>query len=114
MRFGMSGCFLPADMRDLTVDMCRRVRALGFNGIFTRFRANDPHETPLHVARGVRDLLQGEGVRLFQVTGYWQNLVTSDESLRAESVRTLQAALRLAGALGARAIDTGPGSLNPD
>lgn len=114
MRFGMSGCFLPADMNELTPEMCRRVRELGFSGIFTRFRANNPHDTPLHQAHRVRDLLAGEGVRLFQVTGYWQNLVTTDETVRAESVRTLQAALRLAGALGARGIDTGPGSMNPD
>ena len=89
MRFGMSGCFLPADMNDLTPEMCRRVRELGFSGIFTRFRANDPHDTPLHQAHRVRDLLRGEGVRLFQVTGYWQNLVTPDESARRESVRTV-------------------------
>jgi sugar phosphate isomerase/epimerase len=114
MRFGMSGCFLPADMNDLTPEMCRRVRSLGFSGIFTRFSANDPHDTPAHEARRVRDLLRGEGVRLFQVTGYWQNLVTPDEAARRESVRTLQAALRLAEALGARAIDSGPGSMNPD
>ena len=110
----MSGCFLPADMRDLTPEMCRRVRSLGFSGIFTRFRANSPHDTPHSVARAVRQLLADEGVRLYQATGYWQNLVTPDETARAEAVRTLQAALRLAGALGARGIDTGPGSMNPD
>ena len=114
MRFGMSGCFLPADMNDVTREMCRRVRELGFNGIFTRFRANHPLSTPLDTAYRVRDLLQEEGVRLFQVTGFWQNLVTPDETARQESVRVLQAALRLAGALGARGIDTGPGSMNPD
>jgi sugar phosphate isomerase/epimerase len=114
MRFGMSGCFLPADMRDLTPEMCRRVRELGFSGIFTRFRANDPHDTPAYVAHQCRDLLRGEGVRLFQVTGYWQNLVTMDEDVRAQSVGTLQAALRLAKELGARGIDTGPGSMNSD
>src|SRR5262249_31353751 len=37
-----------------------------------------------------------------------------DEAARRESVRTLQAALRLAEALGARAIDSGPGSMSPD
>jgi len=113
MRFGMSGCFLPEDMNDLTPQMCQRVRALGFSGIYPRFRANDPHTTPLHQAHRVRDMLAGEGVRLFQVTGYWQNLITPDEAARAEAVRTLQAALRLAGALGARAVDTGPGSMSP-
>ncbi|MEZ4863379.1 MAG: sugar phosphate isomerase/epimerase family protein [Caldilineaceae bacterium] len=114
MRLGMSGCFLPADMDDVTPEMCRRVRELGFSGIFTRFRANDPHTTPKHKAQRLRDLLAAEGVRLYQATGYWQNMVTSDEAVRQESVRTIQAALRLAGWMGARGIDTGPGSMNPE
>ena len=113
MRFGMSGCFLPADMDELTPAMCRRVRELGFSGIFTRFRHNDPHTTPEHKARRARDLLADEGLRMFQATGYWQNMITPDETARKEAVRTVQAALRLAGWLGARGIDTGPGSMNP-
>jgi sugar phosphate isomerase/epimerase len=40
-------------------------------------------------------------------------MVTPDETQRKEAVRTVQAALRLAGWLGARGIDTGPGSMNP-
>jgi sugar phosphate isomerase/epimerase len=110
----MSGGFLPADMDQLTPEICRRVRELGFSGIFTRFAANDPHTTPVAKARRLRDLLTEHGVRLFQATGYWQNLVTPDEGRRAEAVRTLQAALRLAGEMGARGIDTGPGSMSPD
>jgi sugar phosphate isomerase/epimerase len=58
-------------------------------------------------------LLADEGLRLYQATGYWQLLIAEDESVRGEAVRTLQAALRLAGWLGARGIDTGPGSYNP-
>lgn len=112
MRLGMSGCFLPPNMNDLSVAMCHRVRALGFTGIFTRFRSNDPHTTSKESAYQVRDLLAGEGVGLFQATGYWQNMVTPDEGVRQESVRTVQAALRLAGWLGARGIDTGPGSMS--
>lgn len=114
MRFGMSGCFLPDDMDDLTPAMCKRVRELGFSGIFTRFRRNDPHTTPRRKAQRVRDLLADEGVQLFQATGYWQNMITPDETQRQEAVRTIQAALRLAGWMGARGIDTGPGSMNPD
>src|SRR5947209_6435397 len=114
MRFGMSGCFLPADMDEVTPEICRRVRALGFTGIFTRFARNDPHTTPVAGAHRLRELLADEGVRLFQVTGYWQNLVNPDEGRRREAVRTLQAALVLAGHMGARAIDTGPGSMSPE
>ncbi len=113
MRLGMCGCFLPENMNDFTPDLCRRVRDLGFSGIFCRFRHNDPHSTPRAEAQRLRDLLADENLRLFQATGYWQNLVTGDEGQRRESVRTLQAALRLAGWLGARGIDTGPGSMNP-
>ncbi|MDQ3249658.1 MAG: sugar phosphate isomerase/epimerase [Chloroflexota bacterium] len=114
MRFGMSGCFLPDDMNNLTPEMCQQVRSLGFSGIFTRFRQNDPRTTTQAEAQRVRDLLAGEGVRFYQATGFWQNMITPDETLRKEAVRTVQAALRLAGWMGARGIDTGPGSLNPD
>jgi sugar phosphate isomerase/epimerase len=110
----MCGAFLPDDMNEMTPDICQRVRSLGFSGIFTRFRKNDPHATSHAVAGDFRKLLADEGLRLFQVTGYWQNLVTTDENIRKESVRTLQAALRLASWMGARGIDTGPGSMSPD
>jgi sugar phosphate isomerase/epimerase len=113
MRFGMSGCFLPENMDDLTPAICRRVRELGFSGIFTRFRANDPHTTTQAQAHRLRDLLAGHGVRLFQATGYWQNMVTPDEDRRKQASATVRAALRLAGWMGARGIDTGPGSMNP-
>jgi sugar phosphate isomerase/epimerase len=109
----MSGCFLPADMNDIDAAMCRRVRTAGFSGIFTRFKANDPLTTPRADAERLKSLLADEGVQLFQTTGYWQNLVTSDEMARAQSVKVLQAALQLAGWMGSRGIDTGPGSMNP-
>jgi sugar phosphate isomerase/epimerase len=110
----MSGCFLPDNMEDLTPEMCQRVRTLGFSGIFTRFRANHPRETPRHKAQRVKDILAGEGIRMYQATGFWQNMVTPDDATRAESVKTIQAALRLAGWMGARGIDTGPGSMYPE
>jgi sugar phosphate isomerase/epimerase len=62
----------------------------------------------------VRALLAGEGIRMYQATGFWQNMVTPDEGQRKEAVQVIRAALRLAGWMGARGIDTGPGSMNPD
>jgi sugar phosphate isomerase/epimerase len=113
MRLGLNGCFLPSDMKDVTPELCQRVRAFGFSGIFTRFSKNDPRETPKHEAERVRQVLQDNGVRMYQATGFWQNLVTPDEAARRESVMTLQAAITLASWMGARGIDTGPGSMNP-
>ncbi len=82
MRFGMSGCFLPDDMNNLTPEMCQRVRSLGFSGIFTRFRKNDPRTATQAEAQRVRDLLASEGIRLYQATGFWQNMVSPDETAR--------------------------------
>jgi len=113
MRLGLNGCFLPDDMDQITPELCKRVRDVGFSGIFTRFRANDPCDTPRHKADRVRQVLADNGMAMYQATGFWQNLVAADETRRAESVRTLQAAIQLAGWMGSRAIDTGPGSNSP-
>jgi sugar phosphate isomerase/epimerase len=113
MRLGLNGCFLPSDMADITPALCERVRGYGFSGIFTRFRDNDPRTTPKDAALRVRRVLEDHGLRMYQATGFWQNLVTPDETQRREAVHTLQCALRLAGWMGARGIDTGPGSMSP-
>jgi sugar phosphate isomerase/epimerase len=113
MRLGLNGCFLPDDMKDITPELCQRVRALGFSGIFTRFRKNPPLDARRAEAERVRQVLADNGLRMYQSTGFWQNLVTPDETARAQSVRVLQGAIRLAGWMGCRGIDTGPGSMNP-
>ena len=113
MRLGLNGAFLPDNMKDITPALCQRVRAAGFSGIFTRFKNNPPLETPRPQAERVRQVLADNGLRMYQSTGFWQNLVTPDETRRAESVRVLRGAIQLAGWMGCRGIDTGPGSMNP-
>ena len=113
MRFGMSGTFLPSSMDDFTPEIAKRVRELGFSGVFTRFRENDPFETTTTQCHRVRDVLADEGIRMYQATGYWQCLIHPDETERKKAVWTVQEALRVAGDIGARGIDTGPGSMDP-
>lgn len=113
MRFGVSGELIPRSMDDVMPALAARVRELGFSGIFSRFGDNDPHTTTEAQCRRVRDILDDAGLAMYQCTGYWQCLIDPDEGRRGEAVRTLQAALRVAAWLGARGIDTGPGSLNP-
>lgn len=113
MRFGVSGELIPANMDEITPALAARVRALGFSGIFSRFRANDPHTTTREQCRRARAVLEDAGLAMYQCTGYWQCLIHPDEARRREAVRTLRAALRVASWLGARGIDTGPGSLSP-
>jgi sugar phosphate isomerase/epimerase len=113
MRFGVSGSLIPDDMDEITPALTERVRALGFSGIFSRFRANDPHTTTRAQCARARAVLADAGMAMYQATGYWQCLIHPDEVQRREAVRTLQAALRVASWLGARGIDTGPGSMSP-
>ena len=101
-------------MEKLTSAHVRRVRELGFSGIFTRFTDDDPHAVGDRQCHRVRELLAFEGVTMFQATGYRPTLVHPDETARRAAVRTLRAALRIAGRLGARSIDTGPGSVSPN
>lgn len=113
MRLGISGDLLPADMRNFTADLAREIREMGFGGVFTRFRANDPFETPSLQCHEVQDRVRGEGLEIYMCTGYWQPLLHSDEGVRSRAARTLGEALRVAGALGASCVDTGPGSMHP-
>ena len=112
MRFGMSGAFLPASMDDFTPEMARRIRDLGYSGCFTRF-TDDPFTTAPARANRVRDLLAEHGLRMYQAIGYRPPLIHPDETVRANAVRTLAAAVRLTKELGCRGTHTGPGSLNP-
>ncbi|MFN8517410.1 MAG: sugar phosphate isomerase/epimerase [Thermomicrobiales bacterium] len=113
MRFGVSGELIPDNMDAITPALTERVRALGFSGVFSRFRANDPHTTTREQCLRARAVLEDAGLAMYQATGYWQCLIHPDEAQRGEAVRTLQAALRVASWLGARGIDTGPGSMSP-
>ncbi len=113
MRLGLNGTFLPPDMKDITPELCQRVKSFGFSGIFTRFSRNHPLETSKEEALRVRQVLTDHGLRMYQSTGFWQNLVNPAENVRAEAVRVLQGAITLAGWMGSRGIDTGPGSMSP-
>jgi sugar phosphate isomerase/epimerase len=114
MRFGIVGGFLPDHMADLTVEMCQQVRQLGFSGIFGRFKNDDLFQITKPDAYKVRDMLKGEGVSLFEATGYYPNLVTPDNTLREREIRRLMNAIKAASWMEARAVDCGPGSMNPD
>ena len=57
MRLGISGTVLPDDLRALTPEIAQTIKAWGYTGVFTRFRANHPLRTSPDDCRRVRDLL---------------------------------------------------------
>jgi sugar phosphate isomerase/epimerase len=112
MRLGVSGVIVPHRVDEVEARHVAAVRAAGFSGFATRFWDHPGTVTPAR-ARRVRDLFAAGGVTITQATGYWQPLIHPEPPARAAAVATLREAIRLAADLGARAVLTGPGTLNP-
>jgi len=112
MRLGVSGVVVPHRIDEVTGAHVAELRDHGFAGFATRFW-DAPFTVSTERANRVRALFEAGGVTITQATGYWQPLIHPDEAQRAAGVRVLCEAIRVAGDLGATAVLTGPGTLNP-
>ena len=111
MRFACSGGLFPHHVDAFAEAMAARVRELGYTGIFTRFDRDDPFTTTEAQCHRVRDILRDYGLTMVQAIGHRPPLIHPDETVRRRAVKTLQAAIRIAAALGSLSCHTGPGSL---
>lgn len=111
MRFGVSGGLFPHHVAEFQESMAARTRELGFTGIFTRFDHDDPFTTTDAQCHRVRQILGDYGLTMVQAIGYRPPLIHPDETVRRQAVKTLQAAIRMAAALGSLSCHTGPGSM---
>ena len=112
MRLGVSGVVIPHRIDEVTSAHVTKLREHGFAGFATRFW-DHPFTVSTEQARRVRGLFEAAGVAITQATGYWQPLIHPDEVRRGTGVRVLCEAIRVARDLGATAVLTGPGTLNP-
>jgi sugar phosphate isomerase/epimerase len=115
MKLGISG-MLPRDVPAITAEVVRAIREAGFSGAAVNFASLDPL-TPA-VCRDLRALLGDGGVELVEIGMYSSDLVNTDPAVRSRDIRALEAALKVAAALGGStshgpAVITGSGSLNP-
>jgi sugar phosphate isomerase/epimerase len=111
VRLGVSGGLFPHHVDEFTAAMAARVRELGFTGIFTRFDQDDPFTTTEAQCQRVRAILRDYGLTMVQAIGHRPPLIHPDEDVRRQAVKTLQAAIRIAGWLGSLSCHTGPGSM---
>ena len=86
----MCGAFLPDDMNDLTADTCKRVRDMGYSGIFTRFKSNNPHTTPRASAERVRKLLADENLK-----AEWVEVILRERELLIQKLVNYPFVIRL-------------------
>jgi sugar phosphate isomerase/epimerase len=109
-KLGVAG-FLPGDWGQLDRAWAERVHAAGFSGASVFFQK--PLEVALAEVRRMRADFAAAGLAIAQANGWYESLVNSDEALRSEGVRGLQALIHLGRVLDADTVYVRPGSLNP-
>lgn len=110
LNLGVAG-LLPADWRNIDVNVLRGVRAAGFTGV--SIVVNQPLDAQHVDAQRVRAALDETGVRCAQANGMYERLIDADPARRAEGVRGHQALTRLGRIFGAHCVYVRPGSRNP-
>jgi sugar phosphate isomerase/epimerase len=104
--------FLPPTFDELTPELLRQLRALGFSG--TGLPAgDDPATVSTDRARAIGAMFQEAEVSLVEYGRYSTDLVSPDPENRARNVAGLRQAFRVARAAGCPAVITGSGSLSP-
>ena len=95
IKLGVAGGPIPRKMEDLDDRLCAKLREQGFVGIGTHF-LSDPFEPDRKAIEHVKALATAYGLTIVQSWGWWQPLVSFDESVRRQGARTLAAAVRFA------------------
>jgi sugar phosphate isomerase/epimerase len=112
MRLGVSGGPVTRDTGEVNERFAAGIAGLGFTGVVTHF-LGDAATFPTAELKRVRAVLAAHGIRVVQSWGWQQCLVSPDESVRREAVKTLQHAVRVAADLDAMMVMSGAGSVNP-
>jgi sugar phosphate isomerase/epimerase len=110
MRAGVVG-LMPADLRDVTPEVARRVRDHGFTGVSCVLR--DPFAYEQADFERTRATLADAGVRVAQANARYPDLIHPDADQRAAGLRALRQACVAARWLEADTVYVRPGSLNP-
>jgi sugar phosphate isomerase/epimerase len=102
--------FLPSHFGELSTDLIRQIRRLGFTGTGLP-TGDDPARVSTAAAREVGQLFSDAGVELVEYGRYMTNLVSPDPRSRQQNIESLKEAFRVSRAAGCPAVITGAGSL---
>jgi len=110
---GIANGDVPSDPEGFSVESARSWRASGLACIAVGF-SQPASEIDVRVMRETGAMLTDEGISVTEFAGVNANLVHPEADVRADAVRRVQAAVAPASALGARYINSGPGSCSPN
>jgi sugar phosphate isomerase/epimerase len=109
MKLGVVGLLPPWEQID--VGAAQQVRLAGYRGVSIFFQR--PLEADPTAVRNLKSVLDSAGLEVAQANGWYEVLVHSNDQLRAEGIRGLQALTRIGRWLDAKTVYVRPGSLNP-
>lgn len=109
VRLGVAG-MMPRDMREVTPERARRIRAAGFTGVSCFF--TEPLATEERDVRAAANILREAEVAPAQANAQYEGLCKAEPERRALGVRQAVAAVYCAAWLGADTLYIRPGSLN--
>lgn len=110
MQLGVAG-MTPGDLNEIDAALARKISELGFSGVGIHM-TGDPQSVPSATCKRIRSILEEQGLHVVQLWGFYPSLITSDETVRRESVGIVQEVIRLASNLGASMVGVRPTSLN--
>ena len=109
---GIANGDVPSDPAGFSPELASSWRARGLACVAVGF-ATPAGEISVALMRDTRSMLADAGISVTEFAGVNANLVHPDADVRADAVRRVQAAVAPASALGARYINSGPGSCSP-
>ncbi len=111
MRLGVTG-MMPSNLDDVDQRLARKIAELGFTGVGAHL-AGDPRAVSAETCHRAKSILEEQGIRIIQFWGFYNSIISPDESVRQSGVKTAQEIIRLAARLGADMVGIRPTSLNP-
>lgn len=111
MRSGVTG-MIPGNFGEVDEPLARKIAELGFTGVGAHWLGDITRLSP-DLCRRTRAILEQQGIQMIQFWGWYDSIISPDESARQSAIRTAQTIIEKAALLGAAMVGIRPTSLNP-
>lgn len=111
MRLGVTG-MMPGSLAEVDERLARKIAELDFTGVGAHL-TGDPRAVSKETCRRASDILAQQGIRIIQFWGWYDSIISPDETVRRAGVTTAQEIIRVAADLRAAMVGIRPTSLNP-
>ncbi len=111
MRLGVTG-MIPSNFGEVDEPLARKIAELGFTGVGAHWLGDIAGLSP-DLCQRTRAILEQQGIQMIQFWGWYDSIISPDESVRQSGIRTAQTIIEKAALLGAAMVGIRPTSMNP-